>query len=100
MLKSHNLQDLELDFFSSFLEHAINGEPQYINLVTPIILDAASLAKGEKQIYQLNRVGLNVKLLLLQKASILLSGINDNNLSQNFESILNAINQNRQVAFV
>ncbi|MGN6179085.1 MAG: hypothetical protein ACTHNW_07880 [Mucilaginibacter sp.] len=100
MLKSHNLQDLELDFFTSFLDRAIKGEEQYVDLVTPIILDAASLAKGEKQLYQLDRIGLNVKILLIEKASTLLSSINSTNLSQNFESILEAINGNRLVAFV
>lgn len=99
MLKSHNLQDLELDFFTSFLGHAINGEPQYLDLVSPIILDAASMAKGEKQLYQLDRVGLNVKILLIQNASTLLSGIDDHNLQQNLEPILDAINNNRKTVF-
>lgn len=100
MLRSHNLQDLELDFFTSFLGHAIKGESQYIDLVSPIILDAVSLAKGEKQLYQLERTGLNVKILLIQNASTLLAGINKSNLSQSFKPILDAINQNRQTAFV
>jgi len=49
MLRSHNQQDVELDFFTSFLNHAIDGETAYIDIVRPIILDAASLARDEKK---------------------------------------------------
>mgnify|MGYP003582756103 CR=1 FL=1 len=99
MLKSHNLQDLELDFFTSFLDQAIKGNVEYTNLVSPIILDAASYVKGEKQSFELERKGLNIKILLIQKAQDLLSHVNSGNLGQKFPEILDVINTNRHLSF-
>lgn len=99
MLKSHNLQDLELDFFTSFLDQAIKGNTEYIEIITPIILDAASFARGDKKSFELERRALNIKFLLIQKAPNLISNINTQNLVQNFQEILNVINSNRNLAF-
>lgn len=101
MLRSHNQQELEFDFFISFLEHAINGEQQYKNLVEPIILDVVKAANKEKEITQLERTGLSVKILLLQKASALLTELDkkgDFN-TATLNKLLKIINENRQTVF-
>jgi hypothetical protein len=52
MLRSHNRQDVELEFFTSFLSHAIKHEQAYLEIVEPIILDAAKLARNETTIFK------------------------------------------------
>ncbi|WP_158825693.1 hypothetical protein [Mucilaginibacter lacusdianchii] len=99
MLRSHNIQDVEVDFFLSFLDHAIKGEAKYRDLVAPIILDVAQLAKGEKEIYQLDRVGLNVKVILLNTASDILKEVTETNLDTYLEALNSVINSSRQTVF-
>ena len=76
MIKSHNPQDQEIEFFVSFLNAAIGGQESYRTLVDPIIADAVRLAKKEADVYELDRVGLDIKLLLFQDAVEILKGIN------------------------
>lgn len=98
MLRSHNQQDVELDFFTSFLNHAIDGEKAYIDIVTPIILDAASMAREEKKLAEVDRTGLNIKLWLYDWGSTSLTPINSDNLTQNLPLILAIINNSRKPA--
>lgn len=95
MLRSHNQQDVELDFFTSFLDHAIKGEEDYIAIVKPIILEAASLARDEKKIADVGRTGLNIKLALYKWGSTSLKPINADNLTQNLSTILSIITDSR-----
>ncbi|NVM64185.1 hypothetical protein FHW88_002513 [Mucilaginibacter sp. SG538B] len=95
MLRSHNQQYVELDFFTSFLNHAINGNQAYFRIVEPIILDAASLARHEKNIADIDRTGLNIKLFLFDWGSTNLQPINADNLNDNLPLILNIINDHR-----
>jgi hypothetical protein len=96
MLRSHNQQDVELDFFTSFLDHAIKGETAYIDIVKPIILDAASLSRKEMKVTDLDRKGLNIKLMLFVNGSTNLAGVNIENLSQKLPMILELINESRK----
>lgn len=98
MLRSHNQQDVELDFFTSFLDHAIKGEPAYIDIVRPIILDAASLSRKEMKVADLDRKGLNIKLILFDNGSTNLATINDDNLTQKLTSVLEIIKGSRKIA--
>ncbi|WP_295801228.1 hypothetical protein [Mucilaginibacter sp.] len=95
MLRSHNQQDVELDFFTSFLDHAINGEEAYIAIVKPIILEAARLARDETKIADVDRTGLNIKLRLYDWGSTLLMPIYADNLTQNLPMVLTIINNSR-----
>jgi len=95
MLRSHNQQDVELDFFTLFLNHAIKGETAYFDIVSPIILDAARLSRNEKKITDLDREGLSIKLVLFGSGSTNLATVNDDNLQQNLPMILEIITNSR-----
>lgn len=99
MLKSHNQQELEFDFFISFLQHAIEGEDEYIKLVQPILSDVIQVVNQEKGISELDSVGLNVKILLSQKANSLFSGLSTDKLNRTiYNDILNVLNENKRHA--
>lgn len=66
---SHNSQDVELDFFMFFLGQAINGDAKYLDLVNPIISDAISLVNQKKEIFELDRIGLSIKIYLSENGS-------------------------------
>lgn len=65
-------QDNELLFFECFLRHSINGYVKYLQIVTPIILEAARFAKGEITIMQLNRHSLDIKLKIAAYSKVIL----------------------------
>jgi hypothetical protein len=96
MLRSHNRQDVELEFFTSFLSHAIKHEQAYLEIVEPIILDAAKLARNETTILNIGRKALNVKLILLQCAATQLRAIDDTNWTDHLQFILTAITASDQ----
>lgn len=57
-------QNKEKVFFMIFLERAINGDREYLNIIEPIILEAAKLKRGELSIYELDKKSLDIKLEL------------------------------------
>lgn len=59
-------QDSELLFFQCFLQHSINGDVSYLEIVTPIILEAVRFAKREIKITQLERSNLSIKLKIAE----------------------------------
>jgi hypothetical protein len=93
MLRSHNRQDVELEFFTSFLSHAIKHEKAYLEIVEPIILDAAKLARNETTILDIGRRALNIKLILLQCAATQLQAIDNSNWTEHLQLILTAITE-------
>jgi hypothetical protein len=74
----------------------LKANPAYLDIVTPIILDAAQLARGEKKISDIDRTGLNIKLILFKYAPTNLAAIYDSNLNQNLPIILAALNESRR----
>jgi len=80
MLRSHSKHNSEIDYFSSYLKEAQSGKSAYIDLVKPIILEAASLARGETQIADLDRQGYNIKLLLNKWGHTAIAAITQQNI--------------------
>lgn len=99
MLRSHNQQELEFDFFISFLQHAIDGKSEYVKLVTPILSDVIQVVNHKKGISELDSIGLNVKILLSQKANSLFDGLTTENLNSSiYTDILHVLNENKNHA--
>ena len=63
-------QDKETEFFKIFLERAINGERNYIDILTPIILEVAEYHKGKITIMQFDRVAISQKLKLIDMPAL------------------------------
>ncbi len=60
----------ELEWFEHFINNAINGKEAYLNLVTPIILEAAQFAKKEINVFELDHKHLHSTLFISNFESI------------------------------
>ena len=74
-------QNTEKIFFMHFIERAIKGDREYINIVKPILVEAAQCKRKEITICQLTRHGCSTKLDLLDMEG--LENITESNLMLN-----------------
>lgn len=65
MLYSHNIENEKLTLFTLFLNKASEGESKYADVVNNVILETHLYAKGEKNLYNINRDSINIILLLV-----------------------------------
>lgn len=57
-------QNSEAYFFDSFLKRAIDGDERYLEIVKPIILEAARFARKQIDVFKLDRKAFSTKLYL------------------------------------
>lgn len=96
MLYSHSHQEKAFDFFASFLRNAIAGNSNYKSLLEPIIADAKSLVKKEKDYFGISRNAFDVIVFLAQKDPDFFTNINVNELSEEqYKHILELITSQR-----
>lgn len=76
MLHSHSFQDKAFESFASFLRNILSGDDRYKQLVEPILSDAISLSKGEKNYYSVGRDSFDVVVFLAEKDPTFLGSIN------------------------
>jgi hypothetical protein len=81
MLRAHSHQEQTFDYFASFLRNLLSGEEKYKALVDPMITDAQSLAKQEKDYFAISRNGFEVIVYLAKKDPHFFSNLNLQNLS-------------------
>jgi hypothetical protein len=92
MLRSHSAQEQTFDYFASFLRNILSGQDRYKQLIEPVISDAKSLAKNEKDYFTISRNGFEVIVFLAKKDPKFFVDLNVNNLSlQDYTHILNLI---------
>jgi hypothetical protein len=98
MLRSHSNQEQTFEYYASFLRNILGGEEKYKDLIEPIIVDAKSLVKEEKDYFTISRNGFEVIVFLAKKDPQFFSGLNPNNLSkQDYQHILDLITAQRDL---
>lgn len=98
MLRSHSNQEQTFDHYASFLRNILVGEEKYKPLIEPVISDAKSLVRKEKDYFTISRSGFEVIVFLAKKDPGFFSNLNVGTLSQqDYQHILNLITAQRDV---
>lgn len=97
MLYSHSHQAQSFDYFVSFLRNVLQGEEQYKELVKPVIDDAKSLARKEKDVFAVANQGFDVIVYLAHKDPGFFSDLEDMLSKQDYEHILDLVTTQREV---
>jgi hypothetical protein len=98
MLRSNSNQEKTFDYYASFLKNILCGEEKYKSLIEPVISDAKSLVKKEKDYFTISRNGFEVIVFLAKKDPHFFSTLDIQNPShQDYQHILNLITSQRDL---
>ena len=98
MFYSHSHQEKAFNFFASFVRNAISGDTRYQTLIQPIILDAQSLAKKEKNYYGISRSDYDIIVFLADKDPLFFKDLDVSHLSsEDYSRILKMITEQRDL---
>lgn len=99
MLYSHNSENEKLNLFTLFLNKAFQGESKYADVVNEVILETHLYAKGEKNLYNINRDSINIILLLADLKNDFFKNLNSTPEKYNketYSTVLNLLEANQQ----
>jgi hypothetical protein len=98
MLRSHKAQEQTFDHYASFLRNILDGQDRYKPLVEPVVKEAKSLAKNEKDYFTISRNGFEVIVFLAKKDPEFFTNLNTSNISNGeYRHILNLITAQRDL---
>src|SRR5438552_13479212 len=98
MLHSNSTQEKAFDYYASFLRNILGGDEKYKPLMIPVLSDAKSLAKKEKDYFTINRNGFEVIVFLAKKDPLFFTNLNIDNLSSgDYKHILDLITAQRDL---
>lgn len=99
MYYSHSLEDDQFNYFASFLNHAINGEIKYKEIVLPIIDEAHKLAIGTLTVYSVDRNNFPIIMHLIDNDLSFIKEINTENITEaDYKHVLEILCRPREIA--
>lgn len=91
MLFSMTLEDRQISFFRSMLNHVLSGDTTYKALIDPVIADAKALVVGSKNYYTIDRDSYHVIVRLTEGGQEILKNIITDNIAHDDYQVINDI---------